>query len=381
MPVRSQCNRCSALQLTCAMQLMQCDTADIERIILDNIPLMDVRAPVEFDRGCIGDAVNAPLLDDQQREMIGSEYANNGQQAAIALGLDSVTEAIKENRLQRWQQFIQLHPNGYLYCFRGGMRSDITQLWLKDAGVSYPKVVGGYKAMRRFLLAQFERLATEGNILTLAAPTGSGKTDLICRLNQSVDIEGMARHRGSAFGSLFVPQPSQINWENEVASEWFRVSKKSTAPVMFEAESHLIGKISLPVYLQEALRAAPVVELITSTEDRITRIRDDYINTAMTVYRAEMSEQQSYLRLEEFISHNLGRIQRRLGGERYQRLIALVPGAVNELQASTGTDSMDEIVRTLLHDYYDPLYAHKMIGRESQLVFKGTADEIAAWVE
>ena len=363
------------------MQLMQCDTADIERIILDNIPLLDVRAPVEFDRGCIGGAVNAPLLNDQQREMIGTEYANNGQQAAIALGLDSVTEAIKENRLQRWQQFIQLHPNGYLYCFRGGMRSDITQLWLKDAGVSYPKVVGGYKAMRRFLLAQFERLATEGNILTLAAPTGSGKTDLICRLNQSVDIEGMARHRGSAFGSLFVPQPSQINWENEVASEWFRVSKKSAAPVMFEAESHLIGKISLPVYLQEALRAAPVVELITSTEDRIKRIRDDYINTAMTVYRAEMSEQQSYLRLEEFISYNLGRIRRRLGGERYQRLIALVPGAVNELQASTGTDRMDEIVRTLLHDYYDPLYAHKMIGRESQLVFKGTADAIAAWVE
>ena len=357
------------------------DTSDIERIILDNIPLLDVRAPVEFDRGCIGDAISAPLLDNQQHEMIGTEYANNGQEAAIALGLGSVTDAIKENRLQQWQRFIHLHPEGYLYCFRGGMRSDITQLWLKNAGISYPKVVGGYKAMRSFLLEQFERLATEGNILTLSAPTGSGKTDLICRLNQSVDIEGMARHRGSAFGSLFVPQPSQINWENEVASEWFRISRKSKAPVMFESESHLIGKISLPVYLLEALRSAPVVELVTSTEDRIKRIRDDYINTAMSVYRAEMSEQDSYLKLESFISHNLGRIQRRLGGERYQRLNALVPDAVNEIQTATGTDSMDEIVRTLLHDYYDPLYAHKMIGRESQRVFKGTADEIAAWVD
>jgi len=335
---------------------------------------------VEFDRGCIGDAVNVPLLDDQQREMIGTEYASNGQAAAIALGLENATDAVKENRLQRWQKFIHLHPNGFLYCFRGGLRSDITQHWLSDAGISYPKVIGGYKAMRSFLLQQFERLASEGNMLTLSAPTGSGKTELICRLNQSVDIEGMARHRGSAFGSLFVPQPSQINWENEVASEWFRVSKKSTAPVMFEAESHLIGKISLPVYLQEALRAAPIVELVTSTEDRIKRIRDDYIDTAMSVYRAEMSEQDSYSRLESFISHNLGRIQRRLGGVRYQRLNSLVPDAVNELQTGTGTDSMDEIVRTLLHDYYDPLYAHKMIGREDQRVFTGSADEIAAWV-
>ena len=101
----------------------------------------------------------------------------------------------------------------------------------------------------------------------------------------------------------------------------------------------------------------------------------------MTAYRAQMSEQDSYLRLESFISHNLGRIQRRLGGERYQRLNALVPDAVNELQTGAGTDSMDEIVRTLLHDYYDPLYAHKMIGRENQLLFKGSADEIAAWVK
>ncbi len=359
----------------------QCDSADIERIILDNVPLLDVRAPVEFDRGSIGNAVNAPLLDNQQRELIGTEYANKGQEAAIALGLEKVTDAVKDNRLQLWQEFVHLHPNGFLYCFRGGMRSAITQQWLRDCGISYPKVVGGYKAMRRFLLEQFERLATEGNILTLSAPTGSGKTDLICRLSQSVDIEGMAKHRGSAFGSLFVPQPSQINWENEVAAEWFRASKKSSSPVMFEAESHLIGKISLPNYLQEALRAAPVVELITSTEDRIRRIRDDYINTALTSFRAEMSEQDSYLQLESFISHNLGRIQRRLGGERYQRLNALVPNAVKELQTDSGTDSIDEIVRTLLHDYYDPLYAHKMIGRENQLLFKGSADEIAAWVD
>lgn len=359
---------------------MHCDTADIERIILDDIPLLDVRAPVEFTRGCIGEAVNAPLLDDQQREMIGTEYANKGQDAAIALGLEHVTDELKESKLKQWKQFFEQHPEGYLYCFRGGLRSKITQQWLREAGLNCPKVIGGYKAVRSYLLSQFERLAAEGNILVLSAPTGSGKTDLICRLNQSVDIEGLARHRGSAFGSMFVPQPTQINWENSVISAWLRAEKGGSKPVMFESESQLIGRIALPSFFQDALRAAPVVELVTSTEGRIRQIREDYIGTAMNTYRQELTEQESYRQLESFISHNLGRIQKRLGGERYQRLIAMVPDAVNELQTNNGTETMDSIVSTLLHDYYDPLYAHKMIGREEQIVFSGSADEIVEWV-
>lgn len=360
---------------------MQCDTTDIERLVLENIPLLDVRAPVEFERGCIGDAVNVPLLDNQQRELIGTEYANKGQEAAIALGLQHVTDEVQQNRVQQWSRFIEQNPHGYLYCFRGGMRSKITQQWLQEAGVNYPLVIGGYKAMRSYLLEQFEHLATVGNMLVLSSPTGCGKTDLICRLSQSVDIEGMAKHRGSAFGSLFVPQPSQINWENQVASEWLRVSRTSSQPVMFESESHLIGRIALPDFLQNALRYAPVVELVASTEDRINRIRNDYVATVMNQHRQTLAEDECYQQLESFIGDSLSRIQRRLGGERYKRLSKLVPAAVAELQSGTGTESIDEIVKTLLHDYYDPLYAHKMIGREEQVVFKGNAEEISVWVE
>jgi len=149
---------------------------------------------------------------------------------------------------------------------------------------------------------------------------------------------------------------------------------------MFESESHLIGRIALPSFFQDALRAAPVVELITDTADRITRIREDYINTAMSFFQAAHSEAESFVKLESFISHSLGRIQRRLGGERYKKLSALVPAAVNEIRVSASPDAMNEIVRTLLHDYYDPLYAHKMIGREQQVIFSGSSDEIVDWV-
>jgi len=114
---------------------VQSDTADIERIVLEGTPLLDVRAPVEYERGCIGDAANLPLLDDQQRETIGTEYANNGQDAAIALALTHVTDEVKNGRVQQWSQFVKQNPQGYLYCFRGGLRSEITQQWLQEAGV------------------------------------------------------------------------------------------------------------------------------------------------------------------------------------------------------------------------------------------------------
>lgn len=352
----------------------------IEKLFLNNIPLLDVRAPIEHQQGALPNCVNAPLLDDEQRHVVGKEYADKGQEAAIALALSHVTDDIRQGRLDSWTEFTNQHPEGYLFCFRGGLRSKTTQDWLREAGIDYPSVPGGYKAMRQYLIAQFERLAQHGNILVLSAPTGSGKTELIRSVSQSVDIEGLAKHRGSAFGSLFVDQPSQASWENSVAAEWLRISHCSDKAVMFESESHLIGRIALPQYLQDALRAAPVVELKTPLSDRIKNIRQDYIDTAMCHYQKTLSREDSLVQLESFISDNLGRIQRRLGGELYQRLNALVPMVIEQIENDSGTEAVDEIVQTLLHDYYDPLYAHKMIGRESQVVFTGSAPEIVDWI-
>ncbi len=359
---------------------MRHDSNDIAAIILNQVPLLDVRAPIEYERGTVPGAVNVPLLDDHQRELIGTEYANKGQDAAIELGLSTVTDEIRQNRLHGWTEFVENHPEGYLFCFRGGLRSKTTQAWLREAGITYPKLIGGYKAIRSYLLEQFEQLAEEGNMLVLSAPTGSGKTTFIEQLKESVDIEGLAKHRGSAFGSLFVQQPSQVSWENQVAAQWLRASAESSQPIMFESESHLIGRVSLPKFLQEALRSAPVVELITPLPDRIKNIQHDYIGTAMQKYRQVLDEEQSFVQLESFVTENLSRIERRLGGERCQRLISLVPTAIDELRTNTALTGFDEIVKTLLLDYYDPLYAHKMKGREGQVVFSGTGDEIVSWL-
>ena len=142
------------------MELPQID--DYRSILLNDIPLLDVRAPVEFDQGAFPLAENFPLINDQEREEIGIRYKNLGQDEAIRLGHELVQGDSKSQRVTHWQNFFEQYPQGVLYCFRGGMRSKITQQWIyEQTGKIFPRVKGGYKAMRRFLIDELEH-STEG---------------------------------------------------------------------------------------------------------------------------------------------------------------------------------------------------------------------------
>ena len=246
-----------------------------------DIALMDVRAPIEFCAGSFPGATNRPLLDNQQRHVIGTEYAEHGQPAAIELGLRLATVDIRAHRLAYWKQFIAENPHGYLYCFRGGLRSQTTQKWLAEAGIDYPLIEGGYKALRHYLLEQLQRLCEQGNIILLSGATGVGKTELIDGRPSAIDLEGCANHRGSAFGKTFEPQPTQIDWENQIIIDWLRCEARSDLPVLVEAESHLIGRIHLPKVLQEAMARAPILLLQASTEDRAARLYQDYVEHSL----------------------------------------------------------------------------------------------------
>ena len=131
---------------------------DFRALFLDGRALLDVRAPVEFAKGAFPGAVNVPLLTDAERHEVGVRYKRRGQDAAIALGAELVDERERSDRVARWQAFAEAHPDGALYCFRGGLRSRITRHWLAEAGVELPLVTGGYKAMRAFLIAELARL-------------------------------------------------------------------------------------------------------------------------------------------------------------------------------------------------------------------------------
>ncbi|MGD8569338.1 MAG: tRNA 2-selenouridine(34) synthase MnmH, partial [Gammaproteobacteria bacterium] len=126
------------------MDLPQTD--NYRRLFLDDVPLVDVRAPAEYQQGAFPLARNLPLVNDEEREAIGIRYKEQGQEKAIELGYDLVKGDLKEQRVTNWTAFTREHPQGALYCFRGGMRSKISQQWIYDkTGVMYPRVIGGYK--------------------------------------------------------------------------------------------------------------------------------------------------------------------------------------------------------------------------------------------
>jgi len=107
---------------------------DFKSIVLSNTPLLDVRAPVEFKRGAFLNAVNLPIMDDEERHLVGTCYKNSGNEKAVELGHQLVSGDVRERRINAWIEFMDANPNALLYCFRGGQRSKISQMWLHEHG-------------------------------------------------------------------------------------------------------------------------------------------------------------------------------------------------------------------------------------------------------
>lgn len=349
--------------------------SDLSTLFLNDTPMLDVRAPVEFAQGAFPSATNLPLMTDEEREAVGIRYKEEGQESALELGHELVRDDIKAERVNAWKTFFEQHPDGVLYCFRGGLRSRVTQQWLQEAGLDIPFVEGGYKAMRRFLLEYLQARIAEENITILSGPTGSGKTDVIEQWHRSVDLEGIANHRGSAFGKTHKPQPSQIDFENRWAIDWMKLMQQSHAPVLFEDESRLIGRIAvIPEFLSLSKRANAIV-LKAPLEERIARIRQDYF-----VDHYERAEGDALSSLNEFVGHALFRIRKRLGGDRYQFLTQTLEAAIAELGSQNRWERFDDIIASLLNDYYDPMYHYQFQQKQPRVLFEGSHSEILQWL-
>ncbi len=358
------------------------DTDDFRRLFIDDIPLMDVRAPVEFDQGAFPQAQNLPLLDDRQREVIGKRYKDAGQEEAIRLGLELATPDIRAQRLASWREFCERHPDGYLYCFRGGLRSRTTQQWLREAGVDYPLVRGGYKAMRRFLIDELETSAREIPLVCIGGLTGCGKTRVLRRIRHHVDFEGLANHRGSAFGrDPLDRQPSTVDWENAVSVEMLRHRAHFPEQVLFvEDEGRLIGRVNMPDNLYAALLRSPRAILRASLEQRVELIREDYVQYAWPAYEQAHGD-QAREQFSCYVLDNLARIRKRLGGERYSRVRSQFEAALERFFDLGEADGFSAGIRLLLEEYYDPMYRYQKSIKQPEIVFEGSDIELLEWAK
>jgi len=358
------------------------DTDNYLELFINDIPLMDVRAPVEFDKGAFPRAVNIPLLDDYQREQIGIRYKDAGEEEAIKLGLDLATPEIREQRIRSWMKFCRDNPNGYLYCFRGGLRSRTTQNWIREQGIDYPLVNGGYKAMRRFLIDELETSIDTVPLVIVSGLTGTGKTRVLRQISHHIDFEGIANHRGSAFGSdASDQQPGVIDWENQVSIEFLKQrSRNPGKPVFVEDESRRIGRICMPDKLYLKMQQAPRAILQVDTDSRIRLIGEDYILHAWPQYQAIYSD-RAEAEFSRFVLDNLARIQRRLGGEKYKLVKQCFEVALEEFFASRNIDGFHHGIRILLLDYYDPMYRYQLANKSVPVIFEGPEGEYLEWAE
>lgn len=329
-------------------------TPAVLSVISQAWPLIDVRAPVEFAQGALPGAVNLPLMVDNERHQVGIAYKQHGQSAAIELGERLVSGEIKQARVAAWQAYLADHPDAVLYCFRGGLRSQIAQQWLEEAAISRPRLEGGWKAMRQLLCERIDTAARQP-MLVIAGLTGCAKTALINQLDNGVDLEAYAHHKGSAFGHRPEAPATQINFEHALAKRLIGLTER----LVIEDESRRIGNANIPLTFWRALQQAPRVRIEMPLDWRLAQIQQDYIIDLEQAYAARHGDYQGWQLMQAQLSNALIRLGKRLGNARLQRLQRLQALAFKE-HAQGNPQAHEAWLAPLLTEYYDPLYRYHL---------------------
>ncbi len=322
---------------------------------------VDLRAPSEFAQGAPVGAINLPILTDAERHRIGITYKQQGNAAATKLGHKLVQGAHREARVDGWANLLHGQTNRFLYCWRGGQRSQLASQWLTERGVSNTLVRGGYKALRQAALQTLEQAAGQAKWIVLGGRTGIGKTQLLQEVPQAIDLEGAAEHRGSAFGATTQPQPTPISFEFRLAAAVLHQQQhqhSQTPALVVEDESRTIGRLGLPIPWYQAMQQAPVVLLEVALPQRVTNIVREYVTEPIAQGRSSTELQQHF-------NQAMGRIKKRLGGKLWQAIVdALNQGFANGDHAPW--------VELLLTQYYDPMYDYQLQKKRSRVVHEGS---------
>ena len=240
--------------------------------------LIDARSPSEFALDHIPGAINCPVLDDEERRIVGTLYKQQGPFEARRVGGAMVAANLARHLQERFHDRpAQWRP--LVYCWRGGLRSGSMVQWLRLVGWDAQMLAGGYKAFRQHVVAQIGTLVPGLDLRVLVGATGSAKTRVLQQLAvqgaQVLDLEHCARHKGSLLGALpGVAQPSQKHFETQIAT--VLESLDPARPLYVEGESARIGRLTLPAPLVERMRSAPCIEIQAPAPERLAYLLRDY---------------------------------------------------------------------------------------------------------
>ncbi len=329
--------------------------------------ILDVRSEGEFMEAGDPSFINLPILKNAERHQVGMTYKTHGQEAAIELGLSLVSGKEKLHRLEEWAQAIRAQRIEAISCARGGLRSQFCQQWLCDQGVDLPRIRGGYKAWRNFLLEEFRQSCERIQPILLTGLTGSGKTEILKEIDEfspAIDLEELANHRGSSFGARGL-QPSQASFENSLIRKLIQMGPR-TQSLWLEDESPMIGHVYIPQLLFNRMKEAPRVELLEGLEARSERIVAEYI----------LKEPDPEFLQRQFTDALL-RLKMRLGSVVTEKLLTTMVQAFRDQEKALHR----EWVQELLIRYYDPLYKKHLAKVEKSIIFRGTKDEVLRFAQ
>ncbi|MFW5786774.1 MAG: tRNA 2-selenouridine(34) synthase MnmH [Halanaerobiales bacterium] len=304
---------------------------------------IDVRSPYEFNEATIPGSINIPVLNNEERKTIGKIYHQKDPLSARLKGVEFVSPKIP-SMINRIKKLKKKFNYVIIFCSRGNLRSESLAQFSKLAGLPVYQLEGGYKSYRQFILDQLENYQLNTPLITIHGYTGVGKTELLFLLKESdipiIDIENMANHRGSVFGSLGLNKPTnQKMFDSLLWEKLENIKNEDFAAV--EAESKKIGMATLPDFFIKSMAKGPQILIKNSLEARINRIYHEYVD------HLQKDKIQFLNKIIELLSSVKKHLIRETGKEGYNELVELVHKG-----------KIREVIKILLTNYYDPLYNH-----------------------
>ena len=294
---------------------------------LENPVFVDVRAPIEFMHDHIPGAINIPLFDDVERSIIGKIYKNHGEKEAVIRGGEYAGARLK-NIIS---EIVALTKNStvVINCFRGGMRSQSLVTLLSTLNIPVYKLGGGYKSYRRWVRERLLSLEIHPALFVLHGLTGTGKTEIIRIMQNSIDLENMAGHRSSVFGALGLVQKTQKMFESLLLAGIDGINQVDYAVI--EGESRKIGDIHVPEKVLDRIIHSPAILITATMERRVDILCKEYIGHA---------------RPDEIIEI-IRSLENKIGRKNTEIMVNLIE-----------KDKHREFAEFVLEKYYDPLYHH-----------------------
>lgn len=350
---------------------------NIRQLLANETPIIDVRAPIEFNQGAMPNAINLPLMNNEERAAVGTCYKQHGSEKAVELGHQLVKDEIKAHRVAAWREACERFPSGFICCARGGMRSHIVQKWLAEIGIDYPLIEGGYKALRQATIEMTHELV-QRPIILIGGCTGNGKTTLVRSLPEGIDLEGFAHHRGSSFGRTVEAQFAQATFENYLAVDMLKKSPYHSRWVL-EDEGRAIGANGLPESLRIQMATARLVVVDDPFERRMARLKEEYFDRMTHDFIEAYGEEKGWQEYSDYLHHGLYAIRRRLGAQRAAELTQLLDNALAAQKMSANTEVHFSWLSPLLKEYYDPMYRYQLSKKQDKIIYTGSYEEVEQW--